>query len=112
LLKSLHRSLECITLAKEFNKLKHKTMTNLTTKELKVLKLIKEYQNENGHSDFLSTDAKSKSVAGTISSLEKKGLVYDSYKNILWNANEKKFKMWCLTPEATKIVGTPESWLY
>jgi hypothetical protein len=25
LLKSLHRSLECITLAKEFNKLKHKT---------------------------------------------------------------------------------------
>jgi hypothetical protein len=27
LLKSLHRSLECITLAKEFNKLKHKTMT-------------------------------------------------------------------------------------
>jgi len=27
LLKSLHRTLECITLAKEFNKLKHKTMT-------------------------------------------------------------------------------------
>ena len=27
MLKSLHRSLECITLAKEFNKLKHKTMT-------------------------------------------------------------------------------------
>jgi len=29
LLKSLHRSLECITLAKEINKLKHKTMKTL-----------------------------------------------------------------------------------
>lgn len=29
MLKSLHRSFECITLAKEINKLKHKTMTNL-----------------------------------------------------------------------------------
>ena len=40
MLKSLHRSLECITLAKEFNKLKHKTMTNLT-KTQKALKLLK-----------------------------------------------------------------------
>jgi len=30
LLKSLHRSLECITLAKEFNKLKQLTMKTLT----------------------------------------------------------------------------------
>lgn len=36
MLKSLHRSLECITLAKEINKLKHKTMTNsITLAELK-----------------------------------------------------------------------------
>jgi hypothetical protein len=29
MLKSLHRSLECITLAKEINKLKHKTMKTI-----------------------------------------------------------------------------------
>ena len=33
MLKSLHRSFECITLAKEFNKLKHKTMKDNTSKK-------------------------------------------------------------------------------
>ena len=33
MLKSLHRSLECITLAKEFNKLKQLTMKNLNHKK-------------------------------------------------------------------------------
>jgi len=53
LLKSLHRSLECITLAKEFNKLKHNTMTNqikLTqtlNKNPKLLKLVKGLQTLN-----------------------------------------------------------------
>lgn len=53
MLKSLHRSLECITLAKEFNKLKHKTMTNqikLTqtlNKNPKLLKLVKGLQTLN-----------------------------------------------------------------
>lgn len=44
MLKSLHRSLECITLAKEFNKLKHKTMTN-SSKLIKKLNSLKEIFN-------------------------------------------------------------------
>ena len=80
-------------------------MTNLTTKELEVLQTVKKYQNDNGHSDFISTDAKTKSVAGVISSLEKKGMVYDAYAN-----DNVKYKMWCLTWDATEIVGVPSSW--
>ncbi len=38
MLKSLHRSLECITLAKEINKLKHKTMENLEIKKGTIIK--------------------------------------------------------------------------
>ena len=71
----------------------------LTTKEVKVLELISEYQNEEGHSDFLSTDAKSKSVAGVISSLEKKGMIYDSY-----SGSGEEFKMWCLTKNGAKTI--------
>lgn len=41
MLKSLHRSFECITLAKEFNKQTHKTMTttnkNITIEEAREL---------------------------------------------------------------------------
>tara|TARA_R110000744_G_C19173127_1_gene541825 strand:+ start:420 stop:692 length:273 start_codon:yes stop_codon:yes gene_type:complete len=89
-------------------------MITVTAKELRVLKLVKEDQNEQGHSDFLSSDSKSKSVAGVISSLEKKGLLYNSYEN--WtrqdfkDMDEKPFKMWCMTDDSCKIVGTPESW--
>ena len=43
------------------------TNTTITVKELTVLNLIKEYQNEEGHSEFLSEDAKTKSVAGLVS---------------------------------------------
>jgi hypothetical protein len=89
-------------------------MKTVTAKELRVLQLIKEEQNERGHSDFLSYDAKTKSVAGVVSSLEKKGLVYNSYDN--WtkedfkNVDEKPFKMWCMTEDAAKIVGRPQYW--
>ena len=88
------------------------TMKTVTQKELRVLQLIKEDQNEMGHSDFLSTDAQTKSVAGVVSSLEKKNLIYNSYAN--WDkedfSGEKPFKMWCMTDDSCKIVGTPESW--
>ena len=46
-------------------------MITVTAKELRVLQLIKEDQNEEGHSDFLSTDAQTKSFAGVVSSLFK-----------------------------------------
>ena len=87
-------------------------MITVTAKELRVLQSIKEDQNERGHSDFLSTDAETKSVAGVISSLEKKSLVYNSYAN--WDREdfngEKPFKMWCMTEEAVAIVGKPICW--
>lgn len=86
----------------------------LTNKEIKVLEMIKFDQNEPGHSDFLSYDAKTKSVAGVVSSLEKKGMIYNSYDNWTkedFKANdEKPFKMWCFTELAAKIVGTPDGW--
>lgn len=86
----------------------------LTQKELDLLKEIKEYQNEQGHSDFLSTDARSRKNAGIISSLEKKGMIFNSYesytKEDFKNIGEKPFKMWCLTTEATNIVGKPIHW--
>lgn len=47
MLKSLHRSLECITLAKEINKLKHKTMTKEFFYDLqKVTNNLIDYRNE------------------------------------------------------------------
>ena len=93
-------------------------MTNtitLTEKELILLTEIKEYQNEEGHSDFLSTDAQSKKNAGIISSLEKKGMLYNSYYNFTKEEFKnmdlgRPFKMWCITTEATKIIGIPKSW--
>ena len=88
------------------------TMKTVTQKELRVLQLIKEEQNEMGHSDFLSTDAQTKSVAGVVSSLEKNNLIYNSYAN--WDKEdfngEKPFKMWCMTEEAVAIVGKPTYW--
>ena len=87
----------------------------LTNKEIKVLEMIKLDQNEPGHSDFLSYDAKTKSVAGVVSSLEKKGMIYNCYAN--WTRQDfadldhnKPFKMWCFTELAAKIVGTPDGW--
>ena len=48
-----------------------KSITNLqiTAKEEKMLKYIKSQQNEQGHSDCISTDVKCKSNAGVVSSL-------------------------------------------
>jgi hypothetical protein len=91
-------------------------MKNLTAKELEVLKIVKDYQNEEGHSEFLSTDAKTKSVAGVCSSLQKKGMIYDSYSNVSaddfygMNGSSKRYKMWCLTCEGVDIVGKPKGW--
>lgn len=87
-------------------------MITVTAKELRVLQLIKGEQNEMGHSDFLSTDAQTKSVAGVVSSLEKKNLIYNSYANYDKEDfnGDKPFKMWCLTYEGAEIVGKPEGW--
>ena len=90
-----------------------KSITNLqiTAKEEKMLKYIKSQQNEQGHSDFISTDVKCKSNAGIVSSLFKKGLIYDSYDSLNdEDFEERRYKMWCLTEEAIKIVGKPKSW--
>ena len=91
--------------------LNNEKMITVTMKELRVLKIIKDEQNEPGHSDFLSTDAKSKSVGGIVSSLEKKDLIYDSY-NCMSDSDfdGKRFKMWCMTDKATEIVGRPGNW--
>lgn len=83
-------------------------MTNfkLTAKEEKMLTYIKSQQNEQGHSEFISTDVKCKSNAGVVSSLCKKELIYDSYANDEWC----DYKMWCLTEKGADIVGEPECW--
>ena len=86
----------------------------ITVKELNVLNRIKEAHNEENHSDFLSTDAETKSVAGVVSSLFKKNLIYDAYGN--WTREDfsdsgmRPFKMWCLTPDGVEIVGKPKHW--
>ena len=90
-------------------------MKNLTQKELILLKEIQKHQNEQGHSDFLSTDAVSKQNAGIISSLEKKGLIYNSYADLKredWRdmGLKKSFKMWCLTNESLNFVSKPKIW--
>ena len=96
-------------------------MKDLTTKELELLKFIQTQQNEEGHSDFLSTDAKSKKNAGIISSLLKKGLIFNSFDGITkeefrydnslnYQNNGKPWKMWVLTRESLNYVETPKNW--
>ena len=87
----------------------------LTENETRLLEKIKHQQNEQGHSDYCTTDAGSKKDAGTLSSLEKKQMIYNSYAN--WTLEDfldmdykKPFKMWCLTEHGAEIVGTPEHW--
>ena len=55
----------------------------LTTKEETLLMTISDcsYRNEQGYSEFLNDDVKTKSKAGVLSSLIKKEFVYDSYRN-------------------------------
>ena len=84
----------------------------MTTKELNLLNEIKSCtsQEEMNYSEFLSTDAFSRSNAGVISSLEKKGLIYNSYEGLtksdftdMFGESTKPFKMWCVTPEGWKV---------
>ena len=90
--------------------------TKITPRELEMLTHIKGEQNEQGHSDFISTDVECKSNAGVVSSLFKKNFIYDSYSNFDMDDFEgmtgtrRRFKMWCLTDEGADIVGKPNSW--
>ncbi len=83
----------------------------LTDKELEVLNLIKDHQCEEGFSEFCSEDVKTQSIAGLVSSLEKKEMIYDAYSNFDNDEFDgKRYKMWCLTYKATAIVGKPYDW--
>ena len=88
----------------------------LTEKELDLLLQIKEAQNEEGHSDFTSEDYLSKSIGGILSSLEKKGFIYNSYEMSAKELREldlsANFKMWCFTHKAVFMVGRPNGWSY
>lgn len=84
----------------------------MTTKELKLLEEIKTYtsKEEMNFSEFLSTDVLSKSNAGVVSSLEKKGLIFNAYEGFtksdfidLNGEGTKPFKMWCVTPKGWSI---------
>ena len=77
----------------------------LTEKETKLLTEIKRKQNEWGHSDFMDNNCRSKSRAGVVSSLLKKGLIYDSYDNF-----DSEGQMYCLTEIAVAFVGVPKGW--
>ena len=59
------------------------TELNLTRKEETLLLTISDcsYRDEHGYSEFCNDDVKTKSRAGVLSSLIKKGLVFDSYMN-------------------------------
>ncbi len=77
----------------------------LTEKETKLLVIIRDSQNEYGHSDFLNDDCQTKSRAGIVSSLLKKGLIFDSYENI-----DPTTQMYVLKLKAVEIVGVPQGW--
>ena len=90
-------------------------MKDLTKKELQLLQEIQKLQNEKGHSDFLSTNALSKKNAGIINSLEKKGLIYNSYSDCSLKefkdlGAKKRFKMWCITEASLNFVSKPQYW--
>ena len=84
-----------------------KNLKTVTAKELRMLRTIKEHQSEDGYSELESTDVHTKSNAGVVSSLSKKGLIYDSYA-LEDFTNKKSFKMWCLTGKGIEIVGKPD----
>ena len=94
----------------DYSKEKESTIT-VTEKELELLNFIQTKQNEMGHSEFTSKQAKSKKNAGIISSLEKKDLIYDSYASVEDDEfNGKRFKMWCLTEKSIDFVDKPKNW--
>ena len=92
----------------------------MTTKELNLLNEIKNYtsQDEPNHSGFLSTDALSRSNAGVISSLEKKGMIYNAYADMtkadftdMMGVKTKPFKMWCVTPEGWELDNEDDAYM-
>jgi len=93
-----------------------KNQVTLTEGEKVVLTFIRNEQNERGHSDFTSDMVGTKSIAGVVSSLEKKGMIYDAYADFSkedfqgMTISGKRFKMWCMTEEAAEQVGTPKYW--
>lgn len=79
---------------------------NLTEKELLILNKVKEFNTEDGYSEFTSDYVKTKSIAGVVSSLYQKGLIYDCYED----CEEYNFKMWCLSLRGIELVGTCEGY--
>ena len=69
----------------------------LTKKELKLLNEVNKYWDidEPGFSEFTNRNVKTKSRAGVLSSLAKKGLVYDSYEDY----DDDNTSMWCMTDD-------------
>ena len=84
----------------------------VTDKEFDLMIKIKNAQNEPGHSNFVTDSASSKVNAGVLSSLKRKGLIYDCYEDVAKkDFGGPRFKMWCFTNEAVKNFGIPnESW--
>jgi len=87
-----------------------KTTLNLTFKETETLNEIKACNYEDGYSEFTSDDVKTKSVAGVISSLLQKGLIYDCYEG-LSEGQQGKYKMWCLSLKGIELVGTCKNYI-
>ena len=90
----------------------------LTKKETELLKVIFEYQNEEGHSDFDQTEVKTRSCAGVLSSLKKKGMVYNSYEGYTDFCERTgkevptKTHLWCFTHKGVEAngMGKPPYW--
>jgi glutaredoxin-related protein len=78
----------------------------LTEKEKNVLMYVKGEQAKPRHSCFTSKEIKTVELRDIVSSLVKKGMIYDSYAN-----NELRLQMWCLTDNGVQQVGIPKSWL-
>jgi len=83
---------------------------SLTKKEFSVLNEIKECNYEDGYSEFTSDDVKTKSIAGVVSSLLQKELIYDCYEG-LSEGKQGKYKMWCLSLKGIELVGTCENYI-
>lgn len=81
--------------------------TELTQKEINLLKEINACTHDfvnSGYSDFTNDDVKTKSRAGILSSLIKKGLVYDSYNNVQTEVkiNGTDLAMYVITQKGVK----------
>ena len=90
----------------------------LTKKESDLLRVIFSEQNEEGHSSFDQDSVKTHSCAGVLSSLIKKGMVYNSYEGYT-DYDERtgkeipcKTNLWCITDEGVEAngQGKPAEW--